>query len=124
MVNVKSMKTSLGFFLFVLLPLGCGSDNPMVGTWTGDVPPEIQKVAAAQGKTITIEAVFQSDNSFTISFGDGTETMAIKGTYTLDGSILFLTSKEFGGGDPSRESEKTQLSDDGSSFLCLTPVEI
>ena len=98
----KAMKkwTVLALGMVLVGTVGCGSKT-IVGKWTGSIValPQSDKdteadkaakaMALARSKMVKIEQEFRSDGTFAMATGPGPET---RGTWTLDGDKLTLTS--------------------------------
>lgn len=107
--------------LFALLALlclfvvtGCGSSNPMVGTWKLMLNEDVARVMPADQKPdVTVE--FKGDNTFRVDMKMGERAQNVEGTYKLEGKTLTMhQTKE--DGKPSDETETATLSDDMKSF--------
>ena len=111
------MRKVLAFSIFsfvLLLVVGCGSGNPMVGTWKMEFSEEIKK-QMPEGSTMGITAVFKDDKTFSVDVDVMGQKDSVKGTYELEGKDLTMTQTEENG-QPSSEVQKATLSDDMKSF--------
>lgn len=105
----------LSIVIFVLLwALGCGSSNPMVGTWKMEFSEDVKK-QMPEGTSMGITAVFKDDKTFTVAIDALGRKDQVKGTYELEGKELTMNQEEENG-QPSSEVQKATLSDDMKSF--------
>lgn len=96
-----------------LFMAGCGSSNPMVGTWKLELDGQAKELPEAMKPVATAE--FKSDNTFNVNMTMGERKEELSGTYALDGKSLTM-NVTMEGGKPSTEKETVTLSDDMKSF--------
>ena len=106
---------AFSFLSFVLLlAVGCGSSNPMVGTWKMEFSEDVKK-QMPEGTVMDITAVFNDDKTFAVDVNAAGMKDKVSGTYELDGKDLTMNQTEENG-QPSNEVQKATLSDDMKSF--------
>ena len=109
----KAFALSIASFA-MFVAVGCGSTNPMVGTWKMEFSKEV-KEQVPEGTAMGITAVFKDDKTFTVDIDAMGRKDQVKGTYELEGKELTMNQGEENG-QPSSEVQKATLSDDMKSF--------
>ncbi len=92
---------------------GCGSSDPMAGTWKLEVSEDMKKLMGDNSPTST--AVFK-DGTVKLTMAMGTRTEELEGTYKLEGKTLTITPTKEGGKPSNDKPETITLADDMKSF--------
>jgi uncharacterized protein (TIGR03066 family) len=100
--------------LAVLMVVGCGSSNPMVGTWKMEFA-EAVKDKMPKDQNTDIVAEFKADNTFNVKIDLMGRKDEVSGTYELKDKTLTMHQK-MEGGKPSDETQTATMSDDMKSF--------
>ena len=101
--------------LFALLSaFGCGSSNPMVGTWKMEFSPEVKDKMPKDQKA-DIVAEFKDDKTFNVKLDLLGRKDEVSGTYELKDKELTM-NQTMESGKPSNETQKATMSDDMKSF--------
>lgn len=112
------MKRIVLFSLLASMALvGCGSTNPMVGTWKLQIDESaLQQMPPGMKKPdLTLE--FKADGTMTGSFVTESRESTMAGTYKLDGKTLTMKmTEEDGKPRADAKEDSVTLSDDMKSF--------
>jgi hypothetical protein len=95
--------------------MGCGSSNPMVGTWKLQMSDEMKKNMPAGAKA-DVTIVFKDNSTFEASTDMMGMKSSAKGTYKLEDKKLTMTATEVDGQKKTDKPETVTLSDDKKSF--------
>jgi Lipocalin-like domain len=111
---IKALVAPIALLTFALLA-GCGSSDPMVGTWKLELSEDMKKLA--QGKdTGQVTMTFKEDKTVTMTSALGGQSESATGTYSLTEKTLkvkmALTAKNSA---PAQEQTYT-LAEDMKSF--------
>ncbi len=112
---MKKLFVTLQFALFTLILIGCGSSNPMVGTWKLQMDEAMTKSMPANMKP-DVNVEFKADNTFAIKMKIGDRNDDMEGTYKLDGKTLVMTQTKEGGKPSTDKPATATLSEDMKSF--------
>lgn len=100
--------------LALLVAVGCGSSNPMVGTWKMELNEAAKKTMPANEK-VDVVANFTADNKFSVKLDVMGRQDEVSGTYELKDKTLTM-KQTMESGKPSSEISTATLSDDMKSF--------
>jgi hypothetical protein len=99
---------------FVLLAVGCGSKDPMVGTWKMEFSDAVKSQMPKDQKA-EIVAEFKGDKTFSVKLDMLGRKDEVSGTYELKDKELTM-HQTMEGGKASNETQKATMSDDMKSF--------
>lgn len=108
------------FVAFLLISLGalvmygCGSSDPMVGTWKMEFAEEVKSKMPKDQKA-DIVAEFKADKTFNVKLDLMGRKDEVSGTYELKEKTLTM-HQTMEGGKPSNETQTATMSDDMKSF--------
>jgi len=111
------LKTLVPALLGLMLVVGCGAGNPVVGTWKLQMSDDVKKNIPAGTTPPSVTAEFKADNTFTITADFMGQKQSGSGTYTVEEKTLKLkTTMENGKAATNPREETVTLSEDGKSF--------
>jgi uncharacterized protein (TIGR03066 family) len=98
----------------IFFVVGCGSSDPMVGTWKMELSEELKKNMPKDQK-VDVVAEFKADKTFSVSMDMMGRKDTVSGTYELKDKTLTM-KQTMESGKPSNETSTATLSDDMKSF--------
>jgi hypothetical protein len=110
----RSIFALLALLSFALLA-GCGSSDPMVGTWKLELSEDMKKLA--QGKdTGQVTMTFKEDKTVTMNSAMAGKSESASGTYTLEAKTLKVKMAPMANSTVPTQEQTFTLAEDMKSF--------
>src|SRR5688572_12061625 len=114
-MNRKSLSL-LVCLAWMLTLIGCGSSNPMVGTWSLKINDEMMKMMPKGTTPPKVTAEFKGDNTFEVKTNMDGKEQTVSGTYELKDKSLTMKQTMEDGKPSDDKPETVTLSADMKSF--------